>query len=185
MVWVDSIVSEEIQNVENVDQLCVKNKKKKGKRWIKISITIIVVSNIIGAAYLLGFIPIGLTIKEPIGNVETIDVDQVMKDFPGLADMPNLDKIQYKAFGTDAAVDDVNQDYEQKLAMEGYNLEYSETVEIDGVSFEVNGYLKGLTAVAILTTDETIGDYNFNSVVFYATGNALDFQEILNWYQSL
>jgi len=52
-------------------------------------------------------------------------------------------------------------------------------------AFEVNGYLKGLTAVATLTTDETIGDYDFNSVVFYATGNALDFQDILNWYQSL
>jgi len=72
---------------------------------------------------------------EPTGNVETINVDQVMKDFPELADMPNLDRIQYKAFGTDATVDDVNQDYEQRLAMAGYNLEYSEAVEIDGVCF--------------------------------------------------
>ena len=98
--------------------------------------------------------------------------------------MPNLDKLEYKAFDTDASVSDVVDDYHSKLNNDGYHLEYSSTVELDGTTFEVRGYLKGLTAVAILTTDETIENYDFGSLVLYATGNALDFREILDWYQS-
>jgi len=172
---------------ENYEGLNFLHKKKNEKKWIKYAVAIIVISNAIGFAYIFGFIPINafLEVKEPIGNYETIDVSQVMDDYPDLADMPNLEKIQYAAFGTDAATDTINQDYEQQLSTEGYNLEYSETVELDGVYFEVKGYLKGLTAVATLTTDTPLEDYDYNSVVLYATGNALDFQEILNWYQGL
>jgi hypothetical protein len=95
--------------------------------------------------------------------------------------MPNLDKIEYEAYDTDESVSNITESYQDKLISEGYSLKYSGTVELDGVTFNVYGYLKGFTAVGILTTDEITDDYD--SLVVYATGNALDFKEILDWYQ--
>jgi hypothetical protein len=133
-------------------------------------------------AYHLGYIPIGLSVIEPIGNAKTVDVDNLIDEFPSIVDMPNLDKLEYKAYDTDASVGDVVANYHNRLIGEGYSSKYSGTVELDGVPFEVNGYLKGLTAVGILTTDEITE--NYDSLVIYATGNALDFRDILDWYQS-
>ena len=178
------MTSKKMKNKKNIDQSPVKHKKKKEKRWIKPLIALIVILTVIGFAFIFGFIPVGLNVKPPIGNVETLNADAYLDEFPELANMPNLDKIEYGAFGTDASTEEVAVDYKNTLLSEGYNQEYSGTVEVDGVNFEADGYLKGLTAVGILTTDETTENYDYNSLVLYATGNALDFREILDWYQT-
>jgi len=178
------MISKQKVNGDYVDQPPVQIKTKKGKRWIKISICLIVISNIIAAAFLLGFIPVGLNVMTPIGNYETLNADVYLEEFPELSNMPNLEKLEYAAFGTDASKEDVVSDYDTKLKGQGYSQEYSGTVEVDGVYFEVAGFLKGLTAVAVLVADRATNDHNFDSLVLYATGNALDFREILDWYQS-
>ena len=170
------------KKLDNINQPIVKHKRKKGKTLIILSIGIIVFLSIFFVAYYLGYIPIGLSVIEPIGNAKTVNVDSLMDEFSSLADMPNLDKIDYKAFDTDASVSDIVNDYNNQLISDGYSLEYSGTVELGGVTFEVNGYLKGLTAVGILTTDEITE--NYDSLVLYAAGNVLDFREILDWYKS-
>ena len=149
---------------------------------IILSIVIIVFLSIFFVANYLGYIPIGLSVKEPVGNVKTVNVDGLTDEFSSIADMPNLDKIEYKVFDTDAPVSDIVNNYNNQLISDGYSHEYSGTVDLDAVTFEVNGYLKGLTAVGILTTDEITE--NYDSLVIYATGNALDFREILDWYES-
>jgi len=170
---------------KNVNEQSYFKPKNNKKFFVKIIIVCIILNSIFITAIHFGFISMAYSIEEPIGNSQAINVEEYLDEIPALAEMPNLDKIEYKTFGTDASIDAVNTDYEKRLSKNGYNSEYSGDFEIDGINFEVNGFLKGLTAVAIVTTEEDIGDYNFNSYVFYATGNALDFQEILNWYNNI
>jgi len=172
------------ENLDLMKQACLKPKKKKGRALIALLIVSMIAVSVFFVAYYFGFIPIGLAVREPVGNVETIDVDMYIDEFPELADMPNLDKIEYAAYGTDASIDEIDKDYDKRLTDDGYHLDYTGTFEVDGTTFEVKGYLKGLTAVAILTTDEDNEIFDYESLVMYATGNALDFQEILNWYEN-
>jgi len=172
------------ENLDIMKQACLKPKKKKGRALIALLIVSLVLVSVFFVAYYLGFIPIGLAVRPPTGNVETIDVDMYIDEFPELADMPNLDKIEYAAYGTDASIDEIDEDYDKRLTGDGYHVEHVGTFEVGGTTFDVKGYLKGLTAVAILTTDEDNEIFDYESLVLYATGNALDFQEILNWYES-
>lgn len=169
---------------ENMKQTEIKHKKKKGKVLIVLLICAIVIISIFFIAYYLGYIPIFLSAKEPIGNYETVDIENLIDEIQDIGDIPNLDKLEYKAYNTDASTNDVIDDYHRKLINEGYHLEYNDTIELNSLTLQVRGYLKGLTAVAILATDEPIGSSGFDSVVLYVTGNALDFREIIDWYQS-
>jgi len=170
------------ENLDAKNKPIVKQKKKMWKILVILSVSIIAFLWIFFIIYYLGYIPIGLSVIEPIGNAKTVDVANLIDEFPSMGDMPNLDKIEYEAFDTDASVEEIVNTYHNRLIDEGYSQEYSGTVVLDGVTFEVNGYVKGLTAVGILTTDEITE--NYDSLVLYATGNALDFKEILDWYKN-
>lgn len=170
------------QNISNTNQPIVKHKKNKLNIMIAISSIVVIVLLVFCIAYFLGYVPIGLSVIEPVGNAKTVNIENLLKEFPSMAGMPNLDKIEYKAFDTDASVGNVIKSYESRLFIEGYSRQYSGAVELNGKTFHVYGYLKGLTAVGILTSDEIIE--NYNSLVLYATGNALDFREILDWYKN-
>jgi hypothetical protein len=174
-------MKEQINNSEKIQ----KPIKKRGKRKI-IALGIILLTLLIVFIILLyaGFLPLFLQSKEPIGNAEEITIETYLEKNPELAEMPNLDKIETSAFGTDASVNNILDDYKEKLQNEGYSLEYEDTMDLYGKTYEVLGFLKGLTAVGILITSDTSGETNYESEVIYATGNALDFQEILDWYQS-
>ena len=159
--------------------------KKRGKRKI-IALGIILLTFLIVFIVLVytGFLPLFLQSKEPIGNAEEITIESYLEENPELAEMPNLDKIETSAFGTDESTTNIKNDYKDRLQEEGYSIEYEDTMELYGKTYEVLGFLKGLTAVGILITSDTSGETNYESEVIYATGNALDFQEILDWYQN-
>jgi hypothetical protein len=57
-------------------------------------------------------------------------------------------------------------------------------MDFDGRQFRVVGFLKGLTVVGVVVTDDADDEFGYDTVVLYATGSAFDFQEILEWYQS-
>jgi hypothetical protein len=170
------------KKLDSLKQPMIKKNRRLSKKLCTLSIVSIVVLTIFFISYSFGFIPIGLSVIEPVGNIKTVNADELIEEFPSIADMPNLDKIEYEAYDTDAPIYTVVESYQSKLVSEGYSLKYSGTVELDGITFNVYGYLKGFTAVGILATDEITDDYE--SLVFYATGNALDFKEILDWYKN-
>ena len=170
------------KKIDSFKQPMVKKNKRRSKKIYTLSIVSIVIIMIFFISYSFGFIPLGLSAIEPVGNVKAVNADELIDEFPSMADMPNLDKIEYEAYDTDAPLNSIIESYQDKLVSEGYNLKYSGTVELDGITFNVYGYLKGFTAVGILATDEIDEDYE--SLVFYATGNALDFREILDWYKN-
>lgn len=120
---------------------------------------------------------------EPIGHTSKIDIDSIIDDISEIGNIPNLDKIDKTAYESDATIEDIVDDYKQKHLYEGYSLEYENTVEIEGKTFHVLGFLKGLTAAGVLISDE-LNENNDSSEVIYVTGNALDFMEIIEWYQN-
>ena len=158
---------------------------KNKKRIIKIGIALTIVGIVTYLIYYLGFIPLFVGVMEPpIGNAVEI-TEAYFEQNPGIAEMPNLDKINYAAYGTTESAEAVAESYKEELLNEGYSVKYEGTVEFEATSYDVTGYLKGLTATAVITTSD-IGELyeEYESVVLYATGNALDFQEILDWYQN-
>ena len=169
------------KKLASLKQPNINKKKRLSKKLCVLSIVSIVFLMTFFISYSFGFIPLGLSVIEPVGNVKTVNADELIEEFPSISDMPNLDKIEYEAYDTDAPITSVIDTYQDELINDGYSLKYSGTVELDGITFNVYGYLKGFTAVGILATDEITEDYE--SLIFYATGNALDFREILDWYK--
>jgi len=153
------------------------------KRTLKFTIISLVVISTVFIAYSMGFIPIGLSVKPPIGNIEEIQINQYFEKYPELNDIPNLDKIVYEVFGTDESMDSVLNNYEKELKNEGYSLKYKGTGYATGKSFKYIGYQKGLIAVGIIVSDEAYEDINYETVVLYMTANCFDFVPLLNWYQ--
>jgi len=160
------------------------SKQRKSRKLISIAIILILISSIFLYLNLTNYLPFLSETKQPVGDIELINTQKYIEEYPELGEMPNLDKIKYKAWKTDSTVEQVIDSYKQDLSKGGYNLQYENTIKFDGKEYYVLGYLKGLTAVGILISSDTNLDDDYDSEVLYATGNALDFKEILDWYKS-
>ena len=161
------------------------NMKRKSRTLISlVLIIILIILSIFLYLNLTNFLPYLSKTNQPEGNIESINIQEYIKEYPELGEMPNLDKINYDAWKTDLTVEQVVNSYKQKLSKDGYDLQYENTIDFDGKEYYVLGFLKGLTAVGILISLDTTSGDNYNSEVIYATGNALDFKEIIDWYQS-
>lgn len=170
---------------KNIEESQVKNSRKLKKRVAKIVIIFAIVGIVFFLFNSMGFIPMFLSIQEPVGNAAEIKMADLIEDIPELASIPNLEKVESAAYGTDATVDAVINDYTTKLLSEGYNVEYDGTVEIAGKSYSFVGLLKGITAVGIVITNELSEEMDYETVVLYTTGNALDYQDIIKWVKDL
>lgn len=134
-----------------------------------------------------GFLPlkIFLDTEEPIGDASEIDVDKYMKEYPQLNDLPNLNKIKHKLYGTDASINTVAVDYKQRLRNKGYKLKYTGTKTIRGISLDYFGFTKGLTVVGIVMTSDGISQFkNYDTVVLYTTGNLFAYKDAISWYNA-
>jgi hypothetical protein len=155
-----------------------KSTKKKSRKLIIALFSLATVSFLVLYLCLSGFIPVPgfYETTEPVGNYEEVSLESYIEEIPEIADMPNLDKIEYKIWKTDSTDDELIETYKQDVGDKGYNLEYEGKVSFEDKQYTVLGFLKGLSAVGILLSDD--GD------VVYATGFATDFIEILEWYQN-
>ena len=151
-------------------------------------IIIAVVSSIAsGAGYVAvdqGYIPIGptLQVERPIGYTKlcTSCYEEKYEDI--LDQIPNLDKIKYDVFGSDNTYLEIFVDYKQKLEADGFHEETSGIKTVKGIEVRYYGFLKGITAVGIGIALGSDVDLPYESVVLYTTGSALDYQEIIDWY---
>ena len=156
---------------------------------IKIIISVVLVLVIVGGigsiALNIGFLPIKefLEVREPIGRSEEIELSSFMQEYPELEEIPNIENINCGVYGTEAHSDAVFYDYKNRLENDGYVLKYEGTGTHDGSDFHYYGFLKGITAVGIVTTSDTDGKFEYDTVVMYTTGNAFDYKDILEWYQ--
>ena len=159
-------------------------KEQKNKRWKKkvavIGIIVICILSIFLILAHLNYLPFFLKPVEPIGNYEEKSMDSYIEKHPLISEIPNLDKIEKNFYDTDENSTSIIEFYKQKLSEEGYSLKYEDTIQIEGYEFAVLGYTKGVTAVGILISNND----SDGSEVIYTTGNAVDFIDILEWYQN-
>jgi hypothetical protein len=176
-------MNDNVNKYENIENKRVLLYRKRKKFAVKIIAFFIIICSIIYFAFSFGFIPIKdfLEVKEPIGNITELDVSSYLESYPELADVPNLDKIKYAAYGTDQESSGIMNEYQQRLEDEGYNLEYDGAITIEGQAVRYMGFLKGLTAVGIIMTEDE--DIGYETVVLYTTGNALDYQDMIQWLE--
>jgi hypothetical protein len=158
--------------------------KKKSRKLLSVVIVIIIISSTFLYLNITNYLPFLSETKQPVGNIEPINTQKYIEEYPELGEMPNLDKIKYDAWKTDSTVEQVIDAYKQDLSKGGYSLQYENTIDFDGKEYYALGFLKGLTAVGILISSDTNFGDDYDSEVLYATGNALDFKEILDWYKS-
>ena len=164
-------------------------KKKRGiaKKTVFLSIILIILFSGIFLIYSAGFIPITalLETKAPIGVAEEINIEYFAKYYPKISDLPILEKIKYSIYGTDEYYLVVEEDYNKRLLDEGYRLEYDGCEKIAGFQIRSYSYVKGLTAVGIITITNTKQQFGHKTIVFYSTGNALDYKELIEEHSSL
>ncbi|MCJ7572567.1 MAG: hypothetical protein MUO82_11965 [Candidatus Thermoplasmatota archaeon] len=158
--------------------------KRNNRKILSLVIVIIIISSIFLYLNLANYLPFLSETKQPRGNIEPINTQKYIEENPELGEMPNLDKIKCNAWKTNLIVEQVVDSYKQDLSKDGYELQYENTIDYDGKEYYVLGFLKGLTAVGILISLDTTSGDEYNSEVIYTTGNAIDFKEIIDWYQS-
>ena len=163
---------------------------KRNRRIIKIfavSIIVIIFLGIFGSVvYNAGYIPIKrfMPVKSPLGEADEIDIDEHLYKHPEIKNFPYIDRLKYKIFGTNKSIDAVANDYKKQLKDEGYNLLYNGEAIRRDIPFRYYGYLKGITGVGIIITDDETVTLNYETMVLYTTGSALDYREILTWYKN-
>lgn len=168
-------------NENNVKSL---GSKKKSRRLLSVLIVVIIISSIFLYLNLTSYLPFLSETRQPVGNINPINTQKYIEEYPELAEIPNLDKIRYNAWKTDSTVEQVVNSYKKDLMRDGFNIKYENTLVFNGKEYRVLGLLKGLTAVGILVSSDYDYADIYESEVLYITGNALDFKEILDWYNS-
>jgi hypothetical protein len=176
-----------IKNIKfniNKKLLIIKQKSKKSKKLALLFIVILIILSTFLIFNLTDYLPFLSEIKQPAGNIESINIQKYIEENPKIGEMPNLDKIKYNIWKSDLTIEQVVNSYKQDLLKEGYDLQYDNTINYNGKEYYVLGFIKGLTAVGILISlDTTFGDH-YKSEIIYATGNVIDFNEIIDWYQT-
>ena len=161
-------------------------KKNKYLKIFAVSVFIIIIIGIFGSVvYNAGYIPLKrfMEVKKPLGNAEEINIDEHIYKHPEIKKFPYLDKLKYKVFGTNRSISVVANDYKEELEKEGFILLYDGVAYKGDIPLQYYGYLKGLTGVGIIITDDENVTQAYETMILYTTGNALDYRKILTWYR--
>jgi len=160
------------------------SKKFHRKKLIAFFVLFTILIPVITVTHSAGYIPISslMEIKEPIGNYQEITYSKILSIYPVLNSIPELDKIKHKLFSTDEDMSIVSSSYKFELEREGYELKYQGTETIKGVDVKYIGFVKGLTAVVILLTDEDIDFSKAKTYVVYSTGSIFDYKDMIQRY---
>jgi hypothetical protein len=162
------------------------HKKNKYLKIFAVLIVVIIIIGIFGSVvYNAGYIPLKrfMEVKKPLGNADEINIDEHIYKHPEIKKFPYLDKLKYKVFGTNESISVVANNYKEKLEKDGFKLLYDGVAYKGDIPLQYYGYLKGLTGVGIIITDDENVTLDYETMILYTTGNALDYRKILTWYR--
>lgn len=165
------------------------NKKTHHKKHKKITriLSLFVIISLCGVAiFNLGYLPIKafMDVPEPIGCAGEINIQSYMNEYPDLKGIPKLDDIKYKIFSSDASLGTVANHYKYKLKNDGYRIDYEGVITKKGITFHYYGFVKGITAVGIILTDDIEEIFGHETAVLSTIGNIYDYKEIASWCKS-
>ena len=134
----------------------------------------------------LGYLPIKafMQVPEPIGCTGEINIESYMNEYPDIKGIPRLDDIKYKIFSSDASLETVANHYKYKLKNDGYRIDYEGVITKKGITFHYYGFVKGITAVGILLTDDIEEIFGYETAVLSTTGDIYAYKDIVSWCKS-
>ena len=173
---------EKIKN--NLYEKIVSKKKNHKKRYTVFFICFIILIPTLAVSYNAGYIPISqfLEIKEPIGKYKEITLSIIAERYPVVNSIPELNKIKHKMYKTDEELSIVSKCYKIQIENEGYELKYEGTENIEGYNVHYLGFIKGLTAIVILMTNDGINTQETDTLVIYSTGSVFDYKQMFEKY---
>jgi hypothetical protein len=163
---------------------CKKTKINHKKRFAVFFICFIILIPILATSYNAGFLPISplLPIKEPIGNAKEITIAKIGEKYPVVKSIPEINSLKHGMYSTDEAISIVSNCYILEIEGEGYGLKYEGEKNIKGFNVHYLGFIKGLTAVVILMTDDDIDIGKDNTFVIYTTGSVFEYKSMIGKY---
>ena len=173
---------EKIKN--NLCKKIIGKKKNHKKRYAVFFIIFIILIPALSVSYSAGYIPISqfLEIKEPIGDFKEITLSIIAQKYPVVKSIPELNKIKHKMYKTDEELLIVTKCYKIQIENEGYELKYEGTENIEGFNVHYLGFIKGLTAIVILMTNDGIDIKETDTFVIYSTGSVFDYKQMFEKY---
>jgi len=162
------------------------NKKTHHKKITRI-LSLFVIMSLFGVAvFNLGYLPIKafMQVPEPVGCTGEINIESYMNEYPDIKGIPRLDDIKYKIFSSDASLETVANYYKYKLKNDGYRIDYEGVITKKGITFHYYGFVKGITAVVILLTDDIEEIFGHETAVLSTTGNIYAYKDIVSWCKS-
>lgn len=168
---------------KNLNKNKTKNHKK---RSIVFFICFIILIPVLASSYNAGFLPISqfLEIKEPIGNFKEISLSSLAEKYPIVESLPELDEMKHRIYSTDEESSIISKCYTMQIQNEGYELKYEGTENIEGFNIHYLVFIKGLTAIVILMTDDISDIKNSNTFVIYCTGNVFNYKQMFEKYSN-
>jgi len=151
---------------------------------------IMTICGAVGGTYVAhdaGYIPITqiMDTKEPVGYQPVCSscIEENYRDI--ISEIPNLNKIKYNVYISTSNHLEIVQDYNDRLKDEGYQLETSGEKNFRNITIYYYGFIKGITAVGIaIVKGSQLGFPEAESFILYSTGNVMDYQAIINWYNT-
>ena len=134
----------------------------------------------------MGYLPIKafLDTPKPIACAGEIKIDTYIQKYPEIKDIPKLNEIKCNIYLSDASLDSVSNNYIYKLEKEGYRLDYKGEYTKNDITFHYLGFIKGITAIGIILSDDVNDIFNHKTAVLSTIGSIYDYQEIIQWYKA-
>ncbi len=151
-----------------------------------IGVLCIVLLILCASGYQAGFIPLKslLVVREPMGVTGEINMDECIEMTPAIANIPSINRLKHKLFTSDKSINIVALDYKQRLEKRGYRLEYVGKENIRGITVSYFGFVRGITAIGIIMTEDENSLLGSGTLVLYTTGSVFAYNRILKWYGS-
>jgi len=171
------------ENTKPKKKINKKTNHKKHKNLTRVFTLFFVMSVCFIFVFNLGYLPIKALMHtpEPIACRGELKIDQYMDQYPAMKSIPKLDNIKFNVYLSDASLKTVANNYKYKLEKDGYDLDYDGIVTKKGKTFHYYGFVKGLTAIGILISDDISKIFGYETVVLSSIGNIYDYKEIITW----
>jgi len=152
------------------------------KKTAYLIICFVIIGVVLSSSFNAGYIPVKnlLEIKEPIGMTEEIDIEKTIEEYSlPVEEIPSFENVKYKIYGSDKSKGVIEADYIDELTDEGYTLKYRGTKNVKGFDLKYYGFIKGITAVVIVTTSDDNYIKDHETLVLYSIGSVFDYAKIL------
>lgn len=172
------------ETIKKTDTKQIKNIEKRNyKRFLTIFTIICLLTSSIGLiAFDAGYLPVRafLPEREPVGAVGSIEIDNFIRKYGEITEISVIENLKYKIYISEASPDNIIENYKYQLKNEGYELRHQGITTKRGIEFQYFGFVKGITSIGLIITDDIDQVISQKTTILYTTGSIFNYQKILS-----